>query len=95
VSERKFDFCSVNPKHGRIIGRSQGPVIPYRSRLEILDIDTSGIDPNGLRERFCEGFKEFFQFLGFVREEILLEILSEAVIDAGLVFFGHIFLLTY
>lgn len=87
VSERHFDFGSVDAEHGRIIGRSEGPIIPVRTRAEILDADTIGIDPYGLRERFGEGFQESLQFLGLVCEEIFPEVFPEAVVDIGFVFF--------
>lgn len=89
MSEWHLDEGSVNPKNGRIIRRGQSPVIPYRSRLEILDTDASGIDPYGLREGFGEGFEESFQFLGLIFEEILPEVFHEAIIDFGFVFFHY------
>lgn len=87
VSKWHLDGGAIDAEDGGIIGRGQRPVLFQGTCLEILDTDAIGIDSDGLREWFCEGFQESLQFLWFLREEILSEIFDEAVIDFGLVFF--------
>ncbi len=86
--ERFKILCSRHLKNPRYDGLSSDPPVRFKSRSN--DVFESGFDADRARKRGFDCSGEFFEFLGFSREEIFFEIIGKACIEHGLYseFFG-------